>query len=184
MEQKKEIQNKFRQWLHLYFPNEETDSDLTKKLSLLPNKQITPEKKSAPSVSSSTSKDSLKFIGLITHPKLAPDGSMKVFENDSLIVYVLKSVHQRQKNFKFQDAMIHIKIEEKTNKGILLQDLMEILEETFKFILSHLKTFFSLQSHNIAYMCLFQSPMLNGLNTGTNNIYYKINKITYFSETN
>lgn len=47
-----------------------------------------------------------------------------------------------------------------------MQDLLEIFEQTFTYILKHLRAFFNLNNHNVAYLTLYQEPLVNGLNTG------------------
>jgi hypothetical protein len=94
---------------------------------------------------------------------------VKVFENDEIILYVKKAFHQRQKRFALQDSLFHIKVEVKNqNNKPLLKDLVQVLEEAFTFILNNIKTYFKPEDHNIAYLTLFQEPMVNGLNTGNN----------------
>jgi hypothetical protein len=43
---------------------------------------------------------------------------------------------------------------------------MEALVEGFNYILSNLRNFYDESHHNMAYMTLYQEPMINGLNTG------------------
>jgi hypothetical protein len=92
--------------------------------------------------------------------------SVKVFENEQIEVYVKKSFHQRQKNFRLQDNLFHIKIKTKEfKKQPLLFDLLDVFEKVFEFILNHLKTFFNPNDINEVYLTLFQEPMINGLNS-------------------
>lgn len=92
---------------------------------------------------------------------------VKVFENDQLILYVKKSLHQRQKRFRLQDSLFLIKVQVKNEtQKPLLKDLVKVLEEAFTFILSNIRSFFDPEDHNFAYLTLYQEPMVNGLNTG------------------
>ena len=92
--------------------------------------------------------------------------SVKVFENPQIEVYVKKSFHQRQKMFRLQDNLFHVKIKMKENaKTPLLFDLLDVFERVFEFILNHIRTFFDPNDINEVYLTLFQSPMVNGLNS-------------------
>ncbi len=104
--------------------------------------------------------------GSIPFKKVGYD-EVKVFENDQVILYVKKAFHQRQKRFRLEDSLFHIKVEVKNQiKKPLLRDLVKVLQEAFTFILNNIRTFFRTEDHNIAYLTLFQEPMVNGLNTG------------------
>jgi hypothetical protein len=62
--------------------------------------------------------------------------------------------------------MYHIKIKVKENTTQpLLFNLLDIFEKVFTFILRHLQTFFDSEDINEVYLTLFQSPMVNGLNS-------------------
>ena len=94
---------------------------------------------------------------------------IKVFENNNLSVFIEKTVHRRLTRFKFLDNLFQIKVKVKDeNNPPFLKDILEVFEEVFKFILNHLKTFFTADDHNSAYLTLFQEPMINGINTGYN----------------
>lgn len=180
-----DIQNKFQDWLKLYFPHEVTnDSERSNDGEIenaSKNKTVIADDNSETNVNnddseniqtintqSNNTSDDISDIptGFIQHPVLK-NGSMKVFENDSFIIYVQKAIHQRQKKFKYQDSLFHIKIEQKDNsKTFLLRNLLETFEQTFKYILDHLKLFFNLDDHNVAYLTLYQDSFINGLNTG------------------
>ena len=100
-------------------------------------------------------------------PKNITYNEVKVFENDQITLYVNKAFQQRQKRFRLEDTLFHIKVKVKPNVKIpLLRELSEILQEAFTFILNHLRTFFQKEDHNVAYLTLYQEPMINGLNTG------------------
>ncbi len=94
---------------------------------------------------------------------------VKVFENDQISVFVLKAFHQRQKRFRLEDSMFHVRVKVKENIEVpLLRDLLNVLKEAFVFILKNIRTYFKPEDHNIAYLTLYQEPMVNGLNTGNN----------------
>ena len=95
-----------------------------------------------------------------------PD-EVNVFENDQIAVFVVRAFHQRQKRFRLQDYMFHVRVKVKENiKTPLLRDLVTVLKEAFVFILNNIRTYFKPEDHNIAYLTLYQEPMVNGLNTG------------------
>ena len=52
----------------------------------------------------------------------------------------------------------------------LLRDLLDVFNEALTFLLEHLRNFFNLANHNVAYFTLIQDPMISGLNTGGFNI--------------
>jgi hypothetical protein len=92
--------------------------------------------------------------------------AIKVFDNEEIEVFVKKSFHQRQKKFRLQDNLFHVKIKTKdSSKQPLLFDLLDVLYRVFSFILSHIQTFFDPNDINEVYVTLFQEPMLNGLNS-------------------
>jgi hypothetical protein len=92
--------------------------------------------------------------------------AVKVFENDQLEVFIKKTYHQRQKKFRLDDSMFHIKVKVKDNTTQpLLFNLLSIFEKVFIFILRNIQTFFNTDDINEVYLTLFQSPMINGLNT-------------------
>ena len=63
--------------------------------------------------------------------------------------------------------MFHMKIELKPRvEAPLLREILSFLEIGFNHILLNLKKFYKAEDHNIAFLTLFQEPMINGLNTG------------------
>jgi hypothetical protein len=76
-------------------------------------------------------------------------------------------MHQRQKIFRIEDHIYYIKLRVKQGQEApLLVDILEALVEGFNYILSNLRNFYDENHHNMAYMTLYQEPMVNGLNTG------------------
>jgi hypothetical protein len=62
--------------------------------------------------------------------------------------------------------MYHIKIKVKENATQpLLFNLLNVFERVFTFILQNIRTFFNPNDINKVYLTLFQSPMVNGLNS-------------------
>lgn len=106
---------------------------------------------------------------LVRHPlNFNNHGELKLFENNSLEIYVQKSMHQRHTKFQLQDSLYKIKVKQKENtkQHLLLKDLLEVFDHALKFILKNLKTFFKSENHHVAYLTLTQDPLVNGLNTG------------------
>jgi hypothetical protein len=92
--------------------------------------------------------------------------AVKVFENDQIEIYIKKSFHQRQKRFRIQDSMYHIKVKVKENATHpLLFDLLDVFERAFSFILKNIQTYFNPEDINEMYLTLYQNNMLNGLNS-------------------
>jgi len=76
----------------------------------------------------------------------------------------------QQGNFslrKLQDHMFHLIVTPKeTTKMPLLSDILNFLHMAFTFILGQLKNFYDPRDKNIAFLTIFQSQILNGLNSG------------------
>ena len=93
--------------------------------------------------------------------------SLKVYENDQIEVFIEKTLHQRHKRFQLQDFLYNIKIKVKTGEHRpLLKDLIDVLEKALSFILNNIRTYFKKEDANVVYVDLFQSPMINALNSG------------------
>lgn len=95
-------------------------------------------------------------------------GEIQLFENNSLIISIQKATHQRRTRFQLQDSLFKIKVHQKESvkKPLLLKDLLEVFEVAFKFILNNLRTYFTAENHHVAYLTMYQEPMINGINTG------------------
>jgi hypothetical protein len=89
-------------------------------------------------------------------------------------------VHQRQRRFRLQDHLYYIKVHlKKTNNSLppLLSDLLQLFEEGFSYILTNLSTFYNPNDHNIAFLTLYQEPMINALNTGGFILHDSVNEM-------
>ena len=105
-----------------------------------------------------------QFIDNFSHDSF---DSKKIYENEQIEVYIERAIHQRHIRFQLQDFMYHVKIKVKPGSTRpLLSDLLNILEKVFKFILNNLREKFRSEDHNVVYLDLFQSPMINALNSG------------------
>ena len=114
----------------------------------------------------------------LTFPVNENDHSFLIYENENLKVYIEKKLHQRHKRFKLQDFLYNVKIKVKDNVDKpLLKDLLEILEKVLTFILNHIRSNFDENDHNIVYIDLFQSPMINALNSGGFSLQDKSNEV-------
>jgi|LakMenEpi03Aug12_release.lakeMendotaPanAssembly.Ray.scaffolds.fasta_scaffold08612_13 G:T-mismatch repair DNA endonuclease (very short patch repair protein) len=119
---------------------------------------------------------------------LDQNGALKIYENSSFEVIIMKSYHKRQTNFKFEDAMFQIKINIKDEtKTPFIKDILDVIQSIINFALSSLKSFVNASFDNICYLTLFQTPMLRGIKsapfnltegyvTGTSNLLGKLNR--------
>ncbi len=99
---------------------------------------------------------------------LPSDPNDIIFENENIKLYIERGVHLRQRRFHLQDHMYYIKVLLK-NPNMpppLLSDLLHLFQEGFNYILTNLSTFYNPEDHNIAFLTLYQEPMINALNTG------------------
>ncbi len=88
--------------------------------------------------------------------------------------------HQRQRRFRLQDHLYYIKVVVKKSDNSLpplLSDLLRLFEEGFTYILTNLSSFYNPNDHNIAFLTLFQEPMINALNTGGFVLHESVNEM-------
>ena len=93
------------------------------------------------------------------------DPTKIAFENDSLKLVVVKSQFKRQVNFKLDDHLYHLLIEPKKTVPIKLMDILDFLHAAIIHILDEIKHSYKSEEHNIAYLTLFQEPLISGLTT-------------------
>lgn len=86
-------------------------------------------------------------------------------ENDLVKVYVIKTYLKRQKKFNLQDHQYILHFKKKTDKPILLKDVLDILEKSFFSILQNLKSFYKNETKNMIYMTLTQEDLFNAFRT-------------------
>ena len=91
-----------------------------------------------------------------------------VYEKDGLQLLVERGMFQRQKKFSLQDHLFYIKIRQvnENKRSPLLKDLLTFLEIGFKYVLQSVSKFYNKEDHNIAFLALFQTPMITALNSG------------------
>jgi hypothetical protein len=84
------------------------------------------------------------------------------------IMLKISGLHQRQRRFHLQDHLYYIKVRLKKvqERPPLLSELLQLLEDGFNYILVNLRQFYNIDDHNIAFLTLYQEPMINALNTG------------------
>jgi hypothetical protein len=91
-----------------------------------------------------------------------------IYKNNNLALYIEKGSHIHQIKFRLQDHLFYMKIKliDSSLEPPLLRDILQFLETAFNFILDHVKKFYNIDDHNIAFLTLHQKPMISGLNTG------------------
>ena len=91
-----------------------------------------------------------------------------LFENNDLQLFIEKAAFQRQKRFRFQDHLFHVKIKLKQpNVGVpFLKDILDFLHEGLLHLMSKIKNYYNEKDANICYLTLHQTPMVIGLNSG------------------
>lgn len=147
-----ELVNKFRKWL-TKIKGSNKDSN---------NKNIL----NASEINSKNKNQSKTIFNNFSVKDFEKSNRVKVFENESIVMYVEKTIHKRLKNFKLLDNVFQVKIETKNNEVPTLKDLLKTFSDVFNFVLTDIKNIFDPNDHNIAYLTLFQEPMVNGINTG------------------
>ena len=118
----------------------------------------------------STSRSNVSPIPLPSvSENLAPKNMSEIiYENDLMKLTIEKSSFLRQKKFKLHDHLFHIKITLKNSNRSppLLRDILNFLQIAFDHILTNIRTLYNNDDHNVAFLTLYQKPMVNGLNTG------------------
>jgi len=86
-----------------------------------------------------------------------------VFKSKDFKLQLRQDFHKRQKIFKLQDFLYTVKIIPLTKdyESTNLIDLLPFLQEGFTFIVKQLTKFFNSKEHRIAYLTLFQTPMVS-----------------------
>ena len=93
-----------------------------------------------------------------------------LFENNELQLLIEKAAFQRQKRFRFQDHLFHVKIKLKEPKNTVpfLKDILDFLHDGLLHLMSKIKKYYNEKDNNICYLTLHQTPMVIGLNSGYN----------------
>lgn len=83
------------------------------------------------------------------------------YKSDKFQLIIEEKSHSRQKMFKIQDALFVVRVIPLTDdQNPLLIDLLTFLRDGFDQILIKLKKFFKPSDHRIAYLTLYQEPMV------------------------
>jgi len=91
-----------------------------------------------------------------------------VYETPELKLFAEKGVFKKQKIFNVSDQMFYFRIETKNEANQpLLSSILNFLHAGFIYILSQIRKKFNKNDSNIAYLTLYQRPILNGLNVGS-----------------
>ena len=125
----------------------------------------------APSTSSATIPAVPSTSSATTPASITPITSSSnkfIYENESMELSIEKTNFLRQKKFKIHDHLFHMKIKLKNSNtsAPLLRNILQFLQIAFEHILQNIRTLYNKDDHNIAFLTLFQKPMINGLNTG------------------
>ena len=138
--------------------------------SQLPSVTSSASSSQLPSVTPSTSNQNLPSTSRSTSEQLTSRNqnvSDLFYENEQLQMFIEKADHIKQIKFRLQDHLFHMKIQLKPGvEPPLMRDILNFLEIGFNHILTNIKTFYKPEDHNIAFLTLYQEPMINGLNTG------------------
>ena len=91
-----------------------------------------------------------------------------IFENDKQIMIIQKGTFQRQKRFQLQDHLFNIKIKLKNEDEQLpfLKDILDFIEDGLLHMMHNIKPFYNAKDDNLAFLTLYQKPMVTGLNSG------------------
>ena len=83
------------------------------------------------------------------------------FENNLFQLIVRTSPVKRAQKFKLEDRQFTLKVVPKTSQSDppLIQ-ILQFLEDGMNFILGQIKAFFNPSEHRIAYLTLYQEPMV------------------------
>ena len=103
-----------------------------------------------------------------TQPDLLSNLSNIIFEDNNLQLIIEKGNHIKQKKFRLEDHLFYVRIQlKKPNSEVpFLQDILNFLEVGFDYIITQVQKFYNNEEHNVAFLTLYQQPMINGLNTG------------------
>ena len=128
-----------------------------------------------PPLSPNWSTDDEKESALINYEEA--DGSevqlfdkvTKIYENEDLEVFVVKTMFKRQKRFRVQDHnyCLKIKLKQNTNQTPLLNSLLDVLNYAFTYIINNLKLFYNLDDTNLIYLTIYQNGMSKAINSGS-----------------
>jgi hypothetical protein len=117
-------------------------------------------------------------VNVVTEPEINNESNFNgdlrnniIYQNSEMQLYLEKGNLQRQIRFKLQDHLFYMKIKliDSNREPPMLRDILNFLEEAFQHILSEIRRYYKPEDHNIAFLTLYQQPMISGLNTGKKN---------------
>jgi hypothetical protein len=123
------------------------------------------------SVINTAAKEDLTTQSTSTNPKLQEELRTNIiYQNDKMQLYIEKGTHIHQIKFRLEDHLFYLKIKliDKKSEPPLLRDILQFLEVAFNHVLNHIRKFYKPEDHNVAFLTLYQKPMISGLNTGNN----------------
>ena len=85
------------------------------------------------------------------------------YQSENYRIVIRQEKHRRQKNFRLEDLLYTLKVIPLHDELPYLLDIIPFLEEGFNVLLKKLKKFFSPHEHRIAYLTLYQAPMVNDI---------------------
>ena len=85
------------------------------------------------------------------------------YQSENYRIVIRQEKHRRQKNFRLEDLLYTLKVIPLHDELPYLLDIIPFLEEWFNVLLKKLKKFFSPHEHRIAYLTLYQAPMVNDI---------------------
>ena len=89
-----------------------------------------------------------------------------IFEEGNLQLIIEKGNHIKQRKFWLEDHLFYLKIKNPNMDTPFLRDILKFLEVGFDYIMTQVRKFYNSEEHNVAFLTLYQQPMINGLNTG------------------
>jgi hypothetical protein len=97
------------------------------------------------------------------------DKVTKIYENEDLEVYIVKTMFKRQKLFRVQDHnyCLKIKIKQNSNQTPSLNSLLDVLSYAFTYIINNLKLFYNVEDTNLIYLTIYQNGMSKAINSGS-----------------
>ena len=88
-----------------------------------------------------------------------------VFENNEFRLIVKTAPVRRARNFKLEDRQFTFLVVPKTQRtDPPLLDILQFLEDGFNAVLTEIRKFFQPSEHRIAYLTLYQEPMVFEIN--------------------
>ena len=118
-------------------------------------------KKSSPIGGGDENSDSENQDGDSNNVPVAQHPNEVIYENNEFRLVVRNSPVKRATKFKLEDHQFTLLVVPKTTRtSPPLVEILQFLEEGFNSILQEVKQFFNPNEHRIAYLTLYQDPMV------------------------